>query len=276
MDVDVSRWVLELLLRCPEVGDGIAKLPLSLLPLPDGDPFLLKSVALRSIRSEIDEASISEKLLDFIEVVEVIDRNAGHRITELMKEAYCAVAVECSVRYIHGGRPEKQGKFAKAVRRIWTGRIRAMEKSTNRTELVTPKLLESGRRIEVAVGDRSECLNLMGINSRADAFGAVRVYLTDTLDKMRPSFLEALAVRLGLGVPCSTHEESRMHDDDTESARQAGARVNRREESTLSAPAKCTETNVTEDPRSASEPSGMLLIVKYQSSMVVVLTLLST
>ncbi|KAI4369001.1 hypothetical protein MLD38_017496 [Melastoma candidum] len=220
MDKEICEWVLEFLVCHPRVSDGAVKLALSMLPLPDKD-FLRKSMVLRSIQSEIYEASISEKLLEYIEVVEEIDRNTGKPILESMKEAYRAVAVECCVRYIHGARPAKLGKFAEAVRRIWTGRIRVMERSAIRSGLLTPELLKWGHRIETAVGNGTECLNLMMINTRADAFRAVEGYVTDAFQKMGPSFLETIAAR----------ENISSADDKAESAGQADAQVSRQERS---------------------------------------------
>ncbi|KAI4373284.1 hypothetical protein MLD38_011423 [Melastoma candidum] len=231
MDTDICRWVLKFLVGHPRVSDGAVRLALSTLPLPDDDPFLTKLMVLRSIQSEVYEASISEKLLEYIEVAEEIDRNSGKSIEESMKEAYCAVAVECCVRYIHGAKLEKLGKFRESVRRIWMGRIRVMEHSAIRSELLTPKLLKWGCRLEAAVGDGNKCLNLMMINTRADAFRVVESYVANAFQKMGPSFLETIAAHIGPRWHLNPREEIDLADDKAESAGQADARVSGQEHS---------------------------------------------
>ncbi|KAL3748667.1 hypothetical protein ACJRO7_009840 [Eucalyptus globulus] len=186
IDPDISRWILEfLLLRQPRLDDGAVKLALAVLPLPDSDLRLKKSVLLRSIQSEVDAASVSEETLDALEAIEEVDRPAAAgggppAVSDAMREAYRAVAVECAARFLHG-RVDEGGEYSRAVERIWPGRVRRMEESA----------ICSGGGAAV-----------LAMNTRGDAFRSVRAYLGEAWERMGPSFLEVAASRMAEDNPC--------------------------------------------------------------------------
>ncbi|XP_028762073.1 uncharacterized protein LOC114720578 [Neltuma alba] len=193
MDNDIWRWILEYLLRS-SVPDLIIKNVLNVLPLSGIDSRLWKTLALRSIQSEAAMASFTENLLEYLEVVEEIDRRNGVAITEAMKEAYCAVAVDCSVRYLEAC-PDKntRGLFDDAINRIWRGRVRQMVEamaSGKRCHLFTAELIGWKDILESARWDAEVCGRLMNMNTRKNALDKVRVYLKETWASMGPSFLE--------------------------------------------------------------------------------------
>uniref|UniRef100_A0A2P2IPK3 Uncharacterized protein LOC105629849 n=1 Tax=Rhizophora mucronata TaxID=61149 RepID=A0A2P2IPK3_RHIMU len=193
MDVEIKRWILEFLLRQP-ISDLLAKKILANIYVPEShvDRRLKKTLILRSIVSEIGEGSVSETILDSLESLEELDRKEGIKITDSMKAAYRAVAVECAVKYL-GGSPQKrrgQGRFFEAVERIWRGRIGRLEKES---ELVTDDLREIRDEIEAAVWDSNACKRLLERNTRNEALSLVRDYVGEAMAIMGPSFLELVA-----------------------------------------------------------------------------------
>ncbi|KAK3440191.1 hypothetical protein EUGRSUZ_B00490 [Eucalyptus grandis] len=202
IDPDISRWILEFLLRQPRLDDGAVKLALAVLPLPDSDLRLKKSVLLRSIQSEVDAASVSEETLDALEAIEEVDRTtAPPAVSDAMREAYRAVAVECAARFLHG-RVDEGGEYSRAVERIWQGRVRRMEESAVKSGLLSPELLRWGRRVEAAMRDGGERESVLAMNTRGDAFRSVRAYLGEAWERMGPSFLEVAASRMAEDNPC--------------------------------------------------------------------------
>ncbi|XP_039160518.1 uncharacterized protein LOC104419666 isoform X2 [Eucalyptus grandis] len=209
IDLDISRWILEFLLRQPRLDDGAVKLALAVLPLPDADLRLKKSVLLRSIQSEVDAASVSEETLDALEAIEEVDRTTAAgggggsppTVSDAMREAYRAVAVECAARFLHG-RVDEGGEYSRAVERIWQGRVRRMEESAVKSGLLSPELLRWGRRVEAAMRDGGERESVLAMNTRGDAFRSVRAYLGEAWERMGPSFLEVAASRMAEDNPC--------------------------------------------------------------------------
>ncbi|XP_030451727.2 uncharacterized protein LOC115673647 isoform X1 [Syzygium oleosum] len=203
IDPDISRWMLEFLLRQPLLDDRSVKLALSALPLRDSDLRLKKSVLLRSIQSEIDAASVSEKTLDALEVIEELDRmdGAGQPVSEAMPEAYRSVAVDCTVRFLHG-RVDERGEYFRAVERIWRGRVRKMDESAAKSGLLSPELLRWRLRVEAAMQDGAERKDLLAMNTRGDAFRSIRAYLGEAWERTGPSFLEVAAGRMAEANPC--------------------------------------------------------------------------
>ncbi|KAI9111952.1 hypothetical protein K1719_017642 [Acacia pycnantha] len=193
MDPDIFSCILEFLLRS-SVPDLLLKKVLKSLPLSRIDSRLWKTLALRSIQSEVAMASFTENSLECLEVIEEIDRLDGIAITQAMKEAYCAVAVECSVRHL-GACPDKntRGLFDDAVNRIWRGRVRQMMEAMalgRRSNLFTPELIGWKDLLESARWDAEVCGRLMNMSTRQNAIDEVRVYLKETWESMGPSFLE--------------------------------------------------------------------------------------
>ena len=64
-----------------------------------------------------------------------MDQSEGVEIRDSLKAAYCAVAVECTVKYLLGS-PDKHWEYFEVVKRVWRGKIGNLEKS-EKSELVT-------------------------------------------------------------------------------------------------------------------------------------------
>lgn len=187
-DVDVSRWVLELLLRDRD-KETIAKRVLAVAPLPNHDWRLKKTVLLRTIESAIyDDILVTEAILESLESIEALDRDQGFPTTEAMRAAYCAVATECTVKFLvcFGGRP--RGKYMEAVDRIWRGRVRVLEES-ERSELVSAELMERRDEVEAGIWDRNVSKKLASMDTRNDALRLVAAYVTEAWAMICPPFI---------------------------------------------------------------------------------------
>ncbi|KAL6176293.1 hypothetical protein ACLB2K_052927 [Fragaria x ananassa] len=192
LDVDISRWVLELLLSDRRM-DTIAKRVLAVSPLPvHHDWRLKKSLLLRTIESAIyDDVSVTETILQALEDIEALDRRQGMKTTAAMRAAYCAVATECTVKFlICFGR-----KYLEAVDRIWRSRVRVLE--SERSELVTAELKERRNEVEAGIWDRDVSRKLKRMNTRNDALRLVAAYVKEAWDSMGPPFL-AWAVKFDM------------------------------------------------------------------------------
>ncbi|GMG99947.1 hypothetical protein Nepgr_001787 [Nepenthes gracilis] len=192
MDEDIVRWVLEFLLRQP-IDDRILESLLSALPVPNSDSRLKKTLLLRRIESEASNGSVSEKILESLEIIEELDHREGKAASESMKEAYCMVAVDCTVRFLQEN-VEKNGKYFEAVKRIWGNKVTQMEKlGDNAGGLVSETLLRWRDEIEGAIWDSNVRDKILMRNTMNAALKAVRAYLSEAWKGMGSSFLELAA-----------------------------------------------------------------------------------
>ncbi|XP_068311655.1 uncharacterized protein [Pyrus communis] len=194
-DVDVSRWVIELLLRDRE-KDCIAKRLLAVAPFSDQDYRLKKTVLLRTIECEVYEASVSETILETLEMIEDLDIREGIDTTESMKAAYCSVATECTVKFLVGFMGKPSGKYLESVDRIWRGRVGVLERS-GRSQLVSAELRHRMEEIEAGVWDLRVSKKLSSMNTRNDALRSVSVYVKEALALLGPPFI-TWAIRLNV------------------------------------------------------------------------------
>ncbi|KAG2395005.1 uncharacterized protein HKW66_Vig0076200 [Vigna angularis] len=187
MDTDISRWVMEFLLRS-SVPDSLIQKALIVLPLSGADSRLKKTLLLRTLRTLLLKASLSETALQIFEHLEELD---GDSTSVALRRAYLAVAVECTVKYLAAAPDDPEGVFSGAVKRIWRGRVAALE--ARRSGLVSGELAQWRDDVEAALGDSRACERLADFNSRREAMKEVRAYLKEAWESMGPSFLESVA-----------------------------------------------------------------------------------
>ncbi|XP_027335759.1 uncharacterized protein LOC113849788 isoform X2 [Abrus precatorius] len=200
MDPDISRWVLEFLLRS-SVPDSLIQKSLTVLPLSAADSRLKKTLLLRTLQSLLLKASLSETTLQIFELLEDLNRNDSVPVTDSMRRAYCAVAVECTVKYLAASSDDPAGEYFDAVRRIWRGRVAGMGVEGRRSELVSGELSQWGEDIEAALWDPRVCERLASLNSRREALKEVRGFLEEAWEMMGPSFLDSVgALSKGKGL----------------------------------------------------------------------------
>jgi hypothetical protein len=194
-DPDITRWVIEFILRQLQIPVlTINKILTNRhVPLSNTSPRFKKTLLLRQIDADIEDGSVSEKTLDAIEMVEQIDRNEGDLIMDSMKNAYCAVAVECTVKYMLGNlQRARKGKFLEAVERVWKNRVAGLKRE-GKSELVTGKLMKYFEEMEVALKDDVVAKRWLKMNTRNEAAEMVRIYLGEAVAVSGPVFVEMVA-----------------------------------------------------------------------------------
>ncbi|KAL1332407.1 hypothetical protein HN51_061221 [Arachis hypogaea] len=191
MDPDIARWVAEFHLRSSAPDSLVSKI-LRVLNLSGADPKLKKTLLLRTLRSQLCNASITETALEILEQIEAIDRNDAVPIIDSMRRAYCAVAVECTVKFLAASYDgTTSGEYLSAVTRIWRGRVEELEQ--RQSELFFDEIARWRDDIEAALFDTRVSDRLKELNTRNDAFTEVRFYLQEVWETMGPSFLESVA-----------------------------------------------------------------------------------
>ncbi|PON66159.1 GAMYB transcription factor [Trema orientale] len=186
--MDVARWILEFLIRNPD-NERLAKRALAVMPIPNDDSRLKKIVLLRTIECEVSDASVTEAILDNLESVEELDSGQDAAMADSMKAAYCAVALECTVKFLvsNGGKPG--GKYLNALKRVWRGRVSRLERS-GESQLFTTDLKRCWDEVEAAIWDDGVCKKLLSRNTRNEAVRLVLEYLKEAWALMGPSFVE--------------------------------------------------------------------------------------
>ncbi|KAK6145209.1 hypothetical protein DH2020_022029 [Rehmannia glutinosa] len=199
IDPDIANWVLEFLLRQPLEDQTLNSL-LRALPLPNDNAHLQKSLLLRKLQSEVSRNSISESILELLEQLEEIEFQQGSEtVSDAMRRAYCAVAVECTVRLLvtgDDGDNSSKFKFFEAVKRVWRSRVGRMEKTVENGGLGSEELRVWKDEIEAAVWEDSVCESIVKKSDGVNAVEAVKTYLREEREKMGPSFLELVAARV--------------------------------------------------------------------------------
>uniref|UniRef100_A0A803QV43 Uncharacterized protein n=1 Tax=Cannabis sativa TaxID=3483 RepID=A0A803QV43_CANSA len=216
--MDVSRWILEFLIRSPG-KDRLAKDALSVMPVPNNDLRLNKIALLRTIEGEVSDAMVTETILEKLELVEALDlrqESGAAAMADSMKGAYCAVALECTVKFLVSGGGKPGEKYLNALNRVWRGRVRQLEMS-GKSKLFTKELKRCWDEVEAAISDNSVCKKFLVMNTRNEAVRLVLEYLKEAWALLGPSFVEWAAklttehrglVRLGDGGVRSRGVES--------------------------------------------------------------------
>lgn len=199
IDPDIANWVLEFIIRQP-LEDRTLNSLLRALPLPNNNPNLKKTLLLKKLESEVSRHIISESPLELLEQLEEIEfRQGNETVSDAMKRAYCAVAVECTVKLLEtrdDGDNGSKFKFFEAVKRVWRGRIGRMEKVVEKGGLGSELLWVWKDEIEAAVWDDSVCESVVKKSEGVNAVETVNAYLREEREKMGPSFLELVAERV--------------------------------------------------------------------------------
>lgn len=194
MDIDtkISHWIIEFILRQP-LDDGILNALIHVLPLPNDSSNLKKALLIRKIESEISNGSVTEKILEFLELIEELNHQDGIEASEVMKAAYCAVAVECTVKFLNSeGAGGDKGKYFEAVRRIWKRRINLMEKMEN-VGFVSEELWNWRDEIEAALWDDRCSESLIKRSKGIVAVEAVKVFVREAKERIGSPFLDVVA-----------------------------------------------------------------------------------
>lgn len=220
------QWILEFLLRQPTEDHALHRLVIALsLLVPDHR--LVKTLLLRRISSEINNGIISEKILESLELIEEIDHLNNIRSLDSMKDAYCAVALDCVVRFLKEN-PKNFSEYTKAVDRIWRGRVLAMEKAQD-VCLISEWTKDLRTQLEEAVHDVSVCNYILSEDTKTDALKAVGMFLSKVYEELGPPFLEVAAKimssegedgqslsNISIGSHVQVSQEGSFHDQSNE------------------------------------------------------------
>lgn len=125
---------------------------------------------------EIEEGLVEEKNLERLENLVEILHKEGSKVPESVKESYCQVAVECTVRSLTDENDAKEA-YAEAIRSIWLRRV--MPLCDKVSCLVTRDLLNSCKKLWTAYGDEEACEALMDENTREKALDSLRKVVSD-------------------------------------------------------------------------------------------------
>ncbi|KAK9673488.1 hypothetical protein RND81_12G170600 [Saponaria officinalis] len=208
MNETIVKWVIEFLLR-QQIDDKVINALISSLPRINDDYRLKKTMLLRRIEIETSSGCISENILELIEIIEALDHEKCKNASNLMKDAYCLVAVDCTVRFLVEN-VEENAKYLEMVDNVWRNRVCKSD------GLVS----ESSKRwfldIEAAVENSDAYEKIWMRNTRNEALKAVKQYLKEEWECLGPSFLELVAAKSrnemnelcsgsdgGAGVVCS-------------------------------------------------------------------------
>lgn len=197
MDPEIVLWIIEFLTRQDSVPKVLLNRILTNTHIPiSPTPRLKKTLALRAIQDEIASGSVaSETILESLEIIEQLDQKQRIKILDSMKLAYCAVAVECTVKHmwvVGSKRKRDPETFFEAVKTIWRERVEKLE-FLKKSELVTDELREFKEEMEAALWDSNVCERLLERAMRNEALRLVMDYLREALDEMGPPLLELLA-----------------------------------------------------------------------------------
>ncbi|KAL8526981.1 hypothetical protein ACS0TY_016012 [Phlomoides rotata] len=198
MDPDIANWLLEFLLRQP-LEDQTAKSVLDALPAPsDDDPKLKKIILLKELESDLSLNSVSTTTLELLELLEEAEFLLGNEtVSNAMKQAYCAAAVECTVEILKSEGEGKRFKFFEAVRVLWKGKIAKMGKNVEKGGLGSEALWEWKDEIEAALWDDVVSERILKKSEEVNGVETVNAYIREERERMGPSFIEVVAERLG-------------------------------------------------------------------------------
>lgn len=163
---------------------------------------LWKEAILEGIFMEIEEGVVVEKNLERLENLVEILQKEGSKVPESVKEAYCQVAVECTVKCLAYEKDAKEA-YTEAFRSIWLRRI--MPLCDKVSCLVTRDLLNGCRRLWTAHNDAKACKTLMDDNTRDKALVSLRKLVSE----LHPNIHH-------------THDDRKDESDEIESSEETG------------------------------------------------------
>ncbi|KAJ0765376.1 putative transcription factor MYB-related family [Helianthus annuus] len=189
MDIDVSGWILEFLLRQNSLTNQTLNNLIRVLPLPNTNPRLKKALILRKLQSDIQNGTISERTIEYLEQIEQLDHNSSpSTVSEAMKAAYCTVMMHCTSKLIEETAGDKKVKYYTAVKRLWSVRVCEMERCG--VQLVHDDLVRWVHDVEAGVLDVDVCENVLKMVLDSDVVKCVGRYVNEAWETMGPSFLE--------------------------------------------------------------------------------------
>ncbi|XP_052113242.1 uncharacterized protein LOC107474354 isoform X4 [Arachis duranensis] len=212
-------------------------------------------------------ALIHEDMLHKLEVLEELDYRLGSPVSASFSAAYCAVAVECTLKYLGtcSSRDVISNKsaYVNAINGIWRGHIPCMESSSSSgvgCRLYTAELKRWRDDIEASLSDPKVLKRLESYNGREDAIWKLKLYLLEASANLAPYFDE---IALFAALYCNNCQTHVLDGDKQEpSALAFLQRVNNRnvgelpiEKQTAEAPKENLDTEATFGNQSTEPPN---------------------
>ncbi|WVZ18017.1 hypothetical protein V8G54_005339 [Vigna mungo] len=175
---DLGQCLLEFFVRSPLLDTRIVS-------MSDPDSRFKRTFLLKILQNHLssDSINITENFLKILEHLEELFRSDGFPVTATMSAAYCAVAVECTIKYLRLNLYSHNPLYIRAVNRIWRIRIPRMNSSGSREgSLLFSAELERWRRdIETSLLDSQVRERLASVETRRDAIIKLRACLEEAL-----------------------------------------------------------------------------------------------
>ncbi|GAU14748.1 hypothetical protein TSUD_203970 [Trifolium subterraneum] len=151
---------------------------------PDVDYRSKITIILKTLQHQLRNADIQQWMLEILELYEQL-LFRSKRITTVFKSAYCAIAVDCTLRYLTvlASRPN----YEQAVQTIWLGRVHHIEMSWE-SELFSDELENWKDEIMNAFMDPRVMKKLACItDTRHNALHKLDAFLAEAWDNLGPA-----------------------------------------------------------------------------------------
>nr|GEX61574.1 homeodomain-like protein [Tanacetum cinerariifolium] len=224
MIVVVISWILEFLINQNTLDDETLNNLIHILPLPNNNPRLKKSLILRKFDSDIKTGPISDHTLDLLESILELDISQHvFNPSEALKLAYGTLAMYCTIKSIENDDIEAK---CDSLKRVWSERVREMEGCDN----VRYEMLSWVKDIEARIMEVDVCENVLVMFEELDVGEVLSRYVSEAREMMGPSFIEVacevvlsdpgLSKELGLDGGVSGRDlDVDVHSEDNEASR---------------------------------------------------------
>ncbi|XP_057436695.1 uncharacterized protein LOC130729086 isoform X2 [Lotus japonicus] len=193
MDGDTGRWALEFFIGKRIINNTLIQEIIRTIKVPPNpNSYFIKSLLLRILQERLQIESIDESMLEIMEILEEVLRSEGSPVSASFTAAYCAVAVECTLKYIklEGSIP----RYFDSVKTIWWKRVMNMKPSPGgekRSLLFSDELDRWRIDIEASLNDPCVRDRLAATeNTRSVAINRLKVFFAELWEGVDPSFLE--------------------------------------------------------------------------------------
>ncbi|XP_022636039.1 uncharacterized protein LOC106761819 [Vigna radiata var. radiata] len=176
---DLRNALLEFLIRSPfrdtEEKESMVKHMLQVYSKSDNDSGFKKTFLLKIIQNDLlssHSISISDHHLKIFDYLEELFLRDAVPVPATISAAYCAVAVECTIKYLHLNLPHNL-LYLRAVKRIWRLRISHMREGS----LLFSEELERWRSdLETSLLDSKVRERLASTDTRGNAIMKLRAF----------------------------------------------------------------------------------------------------
>jgi len=186
----VNRTLEYILHRVPdtEINGNMLKNSLRIGQVFGLEPRNKKTVFLKILQHYLSTHSITEPLLYTLELLAELFCCDASPVPATMTAAYCAVAVECTLKYLKLSRHHHNPLYLDAVNRIWRVRIALMNSSGSGKEsvLLSGELEQWRKDIETSLLDSEVMERLASIDTKRDAMVKVKAFLDEARTDLEP------------------------------------------------------------------------------------------